>query len=229
MDIVVPFQRSVNRDEELKFALRSIEKHLTGIGNVFVVGDNPRWNHSIIHVPQVNISKNNSYRDRNIAAKILTACEMAQVSDNFLILHDDNFLLQGCPASMWPYYHCGPSFKGNGDYRQVEMNTQYMFGDCKNFDVHAPHIVNKNLFKKTIGTLDWSLKYGYCIKTAYCTMNGIEGEFEPDLKINGDWEYEWIKNRIVGRKWFSIGDNAWRGGMVKLMKELYPEKSKWEK
>lgn len=82
---------------------------------------------------------------------------------------------------------------------------------------------------RSVALADWSKWYGYCLKTLYCVMNGIEGEQINDIKIRMPLAAEEIKAQITGRKWFSIGDRCFQpGGMMEVLQTLYPNKSKYE-
>jgi hypothetical protein len=72
------------------------------------------------------------------------------------------------------------------------------------------------------------VKWGYCIKTIYCEINGVTAPEYSDLKINEVYTADQIRKLITGRPWFSIGDRAREGGLLKVLQELYPHKSKYE-
>lgn len=85
------------------------------------------------------------------------------------------------------------------------------------------------MFAKTVGKVDWDKWYGYCIKTLYSVLNGIEGEYYEDMKIRLPLKYEQIIEQIAGRKWFSIGDRCFvENGMRKVLEDLYTVKSRYE-
>src|SRR4051812_48140009 len=113
-DIVIPLNnRSYQKNIELRYCLRSIEKHLSGVGNVFIVGHMPEWVTNVIYIP-FEEDPRNRFRDRNIMLKVSEACKDSRVSDDFLMIHDDHFLLAGYDAGAFPYYHMGPMNEGQG-------------------------------------------------------------------------------------------------------------------
>lgn len=232
-DICIPLGvRSTQKNQELKFAFRSIEKHLHGVGNVFVIGECPEWVTGCIHIPFTEDPRNR-FRDRNIMLKMLEACKDSRVSDDFLMVHDDHFLLADYDAAKFPYYHMGPMNEGQGQYGQTKINTKALFciepyDTINNFDCHCPILFNKHKFKQTVPHVGWDRWYGYCLKTLYCVINGIEGELTTDIKIRYPHTKEEVMQQISGRKWFSIGDRCFENGMWDVLNELYPKKSKWE-
>lgn len=229
IDIVIPYNdRSTQKHLELRMCLRSIEKHLNGVRNVIIVGYCPDWVSGVIHIP-FEEDPRNRFRDRNIYNKIAAAFKRRDVSDNILMVHDDHFLLQDYDAGAFPYYHCGPLVPGHGQYAHTKENTINVLGECNNYDTHCPIVFNKQKFIDTVGQVDWSKWYGYCIKTLYCVLNGIEGECYEDMKIRLPLTYPEIIEQISGRKWFSIGDRCFvENGMFKVLGDLYSNKSNYE-
>jgi hypothetical protein len=231
-DIVIPLNnRSYQKNIELRYCLRSIEKHLSGVGNVFIVGHMPEWVTNVIYIP-FEEDPRNRFRDRNIMLKVSEACKDSRVSDDFLMIHDDHFLLAGYDAGAFPYYHMGPMNEGQGQYGETKQNTKSLLSfteSFNNYDCHCPIVFNKQLFMRSAALADWSKWYGYCMKTLYCVMNAVQGEPAEDLKIRMPYDKEMIYKIIAGRKWFSIGDRCFQpGGMIDVLNGLYQNKSKYE-
>lgn len=228
MDIVIPYESSVNDDEELIFTLRSIEKNIPmATGKVWIVGDKPKWNGKYEHIPMPNPYKGVRWRDRNIANKMIAAAMRPEISYKFLLAHDDNFVMYH-HAEYYPYFHTGSLWKGAGDYWNVEQNTRKEFGSINNYDVHCPHIMNKEGVLK-LQKLDWTVEYGYCCKTAYAFYNKVESEFCTDLKIKGQYEYKKVCDLVTaGTRFFSCSDMAWRPGVRQFLLEHFPNKSRFE-
>jgi hypothetical protein len=231
--IIIPLNnRSTVRNLELRYCLRSIEKHLTGVGDIFIVGYCPDWVQNVIYIP-FDEDPRNRFRDRNIMNKMLAACKDERVSENFLMVHDDHFLLSDYEAGKFPYYHCGHMVPGEGQYGQTKRNTEHLLCPLPgipilNYDAHCPILFNKEKFLK-ITHADWSKWYGYCLKTLYCVMNGIGGEYMDDIKIRMPLQADEIMQAIAGRSWFSIGDRCFVDhGMKELLQTLYPNPSKYE-
>lgn len=220
---------------ELKFALRSVEKHLTGYDDIFIIGEKPEWLQNVIHIPATDIEQTWA-KERNIFDKIMLACEDPRVSDDFLFMNDDHFLLEDYVAGEFPYYYEGQLSEKMTitDYKKTINNTRSFFRkrDPHYADIHCPILYNKAKFKVCVGYPDWGLPFGYSIKTIYCEF--LYNQFEeltpcPDLKINQPLPYADIINLIAGRPWFSIGDAARQGDMLQVFEDLYSVKSKYEK
>lgn len=229
IDIVIPLgSRSYKNYTELRFCLRSIEKHLKGYNNVFIIGALPDWITNITHI-SIEDDKRNRFRDKNILNKITVACKDEKVSQDFLMWHDDHFLLEDIEAKAFPYVHHGPINISGGQYGYTKQNTMNLLGQVNDHDSHCPILFNKKKFLNSVPIVDWTKWYGYLVKTLYCVMNEISADYYPDLKLRWVQYYNEMKSAIEGRKWFSIGDRCFdNGAVMQVLEELYPLKSKWE-
>jgi len=229
MDIVLPLgKQSYKNNIELKYCLRSIEKHLKGYRNIYIVGELSEWIKNVIHV-RVKDSCHLENKEKNIFNKVYTACQIPELSEDFLFFNDDHFLLQDIEADKFPFHHKGQMTDENRhkseSYLHTLNNTMKLFPGTNNFDTHCPIIYNKEKFLSL--SPKW-VPFGYCIKTYYCNTFGIKGEYYTDLKINARLDCCQIENLIKDRMYFSIGDGAFRGDISKALNVLYPNKSNHE-
>lgn len=232
--IILPLGHgSRNNDLELRYCLRSIEKHLTGYGDIFIVGEKPGWLQNVVHIPCADHGDKTYDKERNIFTKIMTACADERVTDDFLFLNDDHYLLQDYRAGHFPYYYYGMLSEKRTvtDYKNTIWNTQKHHGEINPYyaDIHCPILYNKVKFIEWVAALDWWVHFGFAIKTVYC--NGILPlmvEY-PDLKINEPLTAAQITEQLTGRAWFSIGDKAFHGEIKKVLQDLYPKKSNYER
>lgn len=223
IDIVIPYHQT-GEDIELRYCLRSVEKYLSGVGKIFIIGDKPDWLQNVIHIRATD-EPGYKWNNKNLYEKIRIACNDERISDNFLYLHDDHFLLRPYEADKFPYY-CSKTWEGTGGYFHGTIrNTKMLLGECDNFDIHCPMVFNKLHFLKTFTGMDWTKEWGYCIKTFYAYYIGMIGEQITDCKIREGNP----RPQIVGRPWFSTDDRNLGQQTVELLQELYPNKSKYEK
>lgn len=237
VDIVIPLGvGSKNDNLELRMCLRGVEKHLVNVRNVLIIGERPDWIKSVIWKSRKD-ERSSRYKERNIYCKIKLACINEEVSDNFLFMNDDHFLLENFNAVTFPYhYKCKLSDtmqKNMGHYRKTMNHTRkHLLSkgiEELDFDTHCPIIYNKELFLRTFEEIDWSREYGYGIKSLYSGLNGIKGQQYSDCKIQKKMSKEEILTTIKDRQYFSIGDGGFNEEMKEVLLELYPQKSKYEK
>lgn len=215
---------SLHGDVELRYSLRSLAKYQQ-FRNVYVIGEKPYWLQNVVHVP-FDESKQSRFKERNIFGKVLNACSWQGLSKSFLFINDDHFLLE--PFDTVKYYHKGPIDlnRKTDDYKRTLKNT-LNFGCKLDFDTHCPILYSIAGFK-TLQRLDWNKPFGYGIKSLYCFLFNIKGEYYPDLKIDKRYSIEELKQLTADRKFFSIGDKGLTDTMKQLLHELFPDKSKFE-
>ncbi len=239
IDIVIPLGTgSYWENNELRYCLRGIEKHLSNYRNIYIIGSKPDFlnngvkGHEIIHYPFVDRHNH----ERNIYEKIKFACAIEGVSENFFFMNDDHFIIDKIDAPTYPYYFKSTLTEKitnrvrNDGYCISMRNSRDVLPTEKQiyFDIHTPIVYNKEKFLNTVGKIDWNRGMGYVIKSVYCNMNEVIGEQYSDLKIKGSKKLSYLKDRINGRHVFSIADSAVNSDLKQLMDELYPNRSAFE-
>lgn len=231
MDIVIPLgSGSTWFNNELRYALRSIDRYLQDAGTVYIIGEKPEWLTNVVHIPFKEIALF-VHKEKNICDKVLAACKL--IDGDFLFMNDDHFLLQ--PVERMPYYHGGTllcRLEACGDsnpYAKTVINGIKLLGaNAWNFDIHCPVIFNSKSYAQVMSEVDWTVPYGYMMKSIYCNRMKVPGIYTVDLKINTALSKEDIAATIKGRSYFSIGDAGLNDAMKATLKELYPQPSRWE-
>jgi hypothetical protein len=237
IDIVLPLGKgSPFNNMELKYCLRSVEKYLKNYRNIYIIGEKPDWLTNVIHIPFEE--KQGDYKEKRIMLKVLAACDLPEVSPEFLFMNDDHFLRATVEADKYPYYYNGnlvdwESKKKMWDpYKQAIQNTlSYLIKNelpARHYDIHTPVLYDKELFKNVMGRYDWDIKAGYVIKSLYCNTLNIAGTPLKDCKISESLHRFGIANLIYNRPVFSIGDGGMNGAMKEWLEEFYPNKSRYE-
>jgi Stealth protein CR2, conserved region 2 len=189
VDIVFPIRNAGSfwNNNELRYSLRSIEKHLHGYRKIWIIGERPLWlTKNIIHIPHPD---DFIYPARNIYAKIKKACQYQELSENFLFFNDDHFLLSDFNASEFPYFYRGnlKDVKNNTVYQETVNNTIRSL-ESRNlptldFDTHTPILYNKARFIEITDKYHWHREHAFCIKSIYCNTVGMQGTFAEDGKF----------------------------------------------
>lgn len=235
--IVIPLGKGSKwKNNELRYALRSFERHLSNVGEVFIVGELPDWITNVVHIP----AKDNTeiaFKERNIYNKIVIACGCTDITDDFFFANDDHILLSDFDVNNFPTFHKEDLWeyakrnKENPEYYRTLANSiTYLVQNGfrqDNYDTHVPIIYNKEKFKK-LEKLNWDEPQGYAIKSMYCNMNGINGVYNEDVKCGSLGESkEWLLNRISNKKYFSLTHFV-NVDMKDILQELFPTPSKYE-
>ncbi len=188
VDIVYSIKKGGSRwgDNELRYSLRSIEKHLKNYRNIYLIGYKPDWIQNVIHI---EAKDDNPIPDNNILNKLYKACDHPDISDSFLFFNDDHFLLQDFDAPNFPYFYWATlkTFLRNrkdGYGMRVRNTMKYLVGNGKpekHFDIHYPIIYEKAKFKPCFEKLPVTY-HGYVIKSIYANTLEIGGASIPDCK-----------------------------------------------
>lgn len=216
------------KDNEIRYSLRSIEKHLTGFDKVFIVGSKPDFLQGVIHLPAEDCYPQDELRrNYNIQAKVCMACNCELVSKDFVFFNDDHFMLEDMHVNEIKYWNDGgwdaPILRANVAYKRTLHNTK-PFSNL-HYDIHTPIVYNKERFLDRMAKVNWSKEYA--IKSLYCGFD-TEGEFMDDLKVNARLTVAQWEKLVVGRAFFSIGDGALCPEFYEFMQKTFPDKSKYE-
>lgn len=245
LDVVIPLgNKSPWKNNELRYALRSIQKNLVNYRNIIIVGEDPgflttepKQGHQVMLIPFPDRSKYN--RGKNIFEKILRAGEEMPADKKFLFSNDDIFLLKKTKADEVPYYHKGslkPAFQAlrPGDPYLTQLQNTYTALKkaglpVNHYDIHYPVVYRNKNIAALLYKYDWGLPYGFGIKSLYSNTWCVDGRQTEDLKISEPLTRQQIEERTAGRDVFSIGDAALNTEMKNFLYEKFPEPSRWEK
>lgn len=220
---------SKHDDMELRLSLRCLEKNAKGIGRVFIVGNCPDWVQNVVHIP----AEDTWTPENNAFQKILKACR-SDISDMFLLMNDDFFMLRPFDVETYPYYDRGYLEKKEEDTpynRSINKTIEVlkMFGDRNtNYEVHCPIRIQKNKFllmtdiaeyfkKENTGVLCRSL-YGNIFDTS---LEDFYGPVEDPKNYDDEWK------PVQETGCLSTSDNC--DNILKRIEEVCPLKSRCEK
>lgn len=226
-------------DNELRFSLRSLFVNMPDLGNVYVVGRCPAWLTNVVHLEWPD---NYKCKERNIMEKLAYACGHPDLSETFLHVHDDHFMLKPGNGADVPFWHSCELEKIGNSVRKKQpsnnwglavLNTHAALKEAghttKNFDVHFPMLFNKNLYPEIMDRYNWRGEMrGYVVKSLYANTLGIEGVKTSDIKLNGKIDLRQVVDKLSGRDWFSIGNGVLSADFKRFMHALYPTPSKFE-
>lgn len=236
VDLVFPLgDGSQWNNHELRYCLRSVEQYLKNYGNIYIVGNLPKFikSDTVIHIP----AKDSFHPSRNIMEKTLLACKESSLSSDFLFMNDDFYFIKEVDATKYPYYHKGDIIiameknygTGNWYYEYLKDTREVLLSkglDVLNFDIHTPILYSKFLFSEKIPKFAWDSKK-LIIKSLYCNSLEISGELREDVKTNNLMSIEELKEKLKVVDMFSSNRNI-RPTVKNLIMNLFPNKSKYE-
>jgi hypothetical protein len=231
IDLVYLYSAGGNTNE-IRYSLRSFRKHISGLGRVFIVGDDPGIFRDVTIIPMGNIHGFNLAR--NIYEKVLAACRHSGLSDPFMCASDDYILLHDYAAADLPFYYKG-DFKNvlNGivdsnwykNYVQVTYDALLQKGlPTKYFNVHFPILYSKEDYVRVMGEFDWEQRKSFISKSLYANSMRISGEpIVQDKKFFTPKTKAAIVRQMTGLKFFSTNGDSLNEPMIEVLNGLFPD------
>lgn len=212
MKVVIPYKDDRRDGYELRYAIRSLEQHFTAFTSLLLVGDTPSWYKG----QRMYCDDVPGRKEYSIYRKLMLGAE----GDTVFYTNDDFFYLQDFEGM--PNFYQGLC----GERKPMDKTYRELYGNCwpkwKDFDVHCGMVIDTSRFV-------WEIDRP--IKTYYANQNNLEGVECTDRKFRKSegLEYDYVMQQIEGRLFFSTYDNAHSDDMPKVLQELYPKKSSFEK
>lgn len=233
-DIVIPLGNGSGFDnQELRFALRSVEKFVQDCGQIWIVSDcAPDWLQNVRILPVPDRHRHN--KDANLFDKLIFAAKMPEMSETFVFLSDDQVFLRPFKAekARTVFNARGPEFFAASRLKwHRRMANTFAFLKSRgvdlpyNFDAHVPVVYRKTDFAVLQG-INYTAAPGFCINTLLCGLLKRRGELPQNaLKATaeGNKEPDFFLKMFLGYN---------NGGFPKVREKLlewFPEKSKFEK
>ena len=92
MDFVWPFLASEAKDDEIRFSVRSVEKHFQGEVRTTIIGDKPPWySGQYIPIPRVKSGDHQAFRDT--FNRLSFAARSKLIGDSFVWMMDDIYFM----------------------------------------------------------------------------------------------------------------------------------------
>lgn len=235
---------SKHSNQELRYSLRSLARYGENIGNVYIVGECPRWvNKKVVkHIP---------YKDeydrkcKNIWSKVLYAIDHCDISNEFLLSADDIFHVKPIDLDHYPYYHKNgdkvsvPTSLRNSPIGNIVQETMDLLQKYK-YPIedygggHCLHHVNIEILRKMpkITADVFAGKYGgafdVIMGNAIVKLTHPTTTRRKDIKILSAEDEEDFRSQIGNAESFSISDSALDGFVGKWLRKEYKEKCIYE-
>lgn len=190
---VVYFVKDSEQNEELKYSLRSL-KNLNH-GTVFIAGYKPSWvDGSVVHIAV----EQNQDKYENVAAILQATLEDGRLSEDFILMNDDFFVLQVTDRivplrRMKPVDHYIELFsKVDAQSRYVEnmkrardLLRSWGHEQIDSYELHTPFLYNKAKLRDLISRLPKDQPLSH-LRTIYGNYYQLGGERMVDVKVIND-------------------------------------------
>ena len=155
--VVWPYLASAATSDELRYSLRSVAAHVSGVRNVVVCGDKPAWYRGdFVPSPKRAIGRWSKWVDS--FDKLQAMIDSPLISDRFLWMYDDTFILR--PTST--YALSVPRFQGQlcqgkvptSDWQQGRSNTARVLQErglpTRNYSTHYVTTYEKHKLQRVL-------------------------------------------------------------------------------
>ena len=228
------------KDNEIRFSLRSVSKNLSNVRQIFIAGEFPDFVKNCIHVPCADIFDPAINADGNMTHKLLTVCNRADLSENFLFMNDDFIINQPIAANQIKWLHKGdmatqpPSYWVSQFYRHRLKRT---FDELKargmttmQYDYHAPMLMNKHSFIPVMAQFDFASDIGYTFRSLY--GNSMKLPAIPILQQkNVFFKYHTIEHlnaKSLDVNFIGYNDQGLNDSLKWWLIDRFPNKCKYE-
>lgn len=196
---------------ELIYSVRSLAMHMLDLENVYVVGEKPRELPGIIHIPAKDIC---DVPWKNVYNKTAKACEDERISEEFLFMNDDFFMLEPFYGAEFPFFTIK---NGNGGVDGMQS-----------FHVHCPIRYKKEWYLNM--PLDLNSKGTHSPRSFYGNFYRAPVSPTKDFVVRASANMLPYEAQVVGKLFFSIGDDIMLQEDFKFFLEtLYKEPCRFER
>lgn len=200
-------------NKEIEYSTRLL-RNFTNVEDMFVIGQPFE---GLIHIPHTD----NQAKAVNLWEKCYTACIDDRISDPFLFINDDHYIIKPTDIENYPNYYSHrisqypyKTFQFNGftidkhshPYWKLVYKTEQILGDCLFFNVHCPVVIYKKRFIEVFEKYHAHIYEGegMLLKTTY--LNGLEGVQMDDYKTKRGETLSSIQHHCKDRHVFSSCD-----------------------
>ncbi|MBQ5901570.1 MAG: hypothetical protein IIW86_06885 [Clostridia bacterium] len=216
MDVLYYIGSGSNRNNmELRYSLRALDKFGHNIDRVFIVGNKPAFLRNVEY-----LWVEDKYEWWRNAFEKTKAAIKAGISDEFLLMNDDFFMLEDFDAEKYPFFYRGQLPEtSTRQYTDVLLNTRKILKaegkPTKHFGVHCPMRIKGEQYL----TLE---KYINEPVSARCLYGNL---FVKNARLVEDCKGGGIKKSPTkcysSKSWMSDAD-------LNALKEMFDKPSRWE-
>jgi hypothetical protein len=222
-------------NEELRYALRSLEMYCPDIKQVAIVGKCPKWCKPDYHIPEPD-RFGSSLKEANIINKIFVALNELKIDGKFAVFNDDHYLLKPYPLKDWrPTYKGQLRTKATNSYEMARNRTAHYLEGMKlgtrNYDVHRPFVMDAAFFKMKLSLFPWT-RVNLVMQSMYYNALNLPG----CKQIDDNKVTRWSRAAYWGKSFVSIADTVFfpdptekGSNFVEWVKKKYPKKSRYER
>jgi hypothetical protein len=234
---IVYVVRADDTNEELRYSLRSLSN--LPHRRVWIAGYKPRWVDNVEHLPTIQTKT----KYQNSTANLLTACLHPDITDHFVYMNDDFFVInktetvpplhRGPVDNVIDYYQnkyrhkSTPGVYVDGMIATRDLLNQWGINHVMSYELHLPMTINRKLMVSTLRRASEEAPSIVALhkRTLYGNANNIGGRQIDDVKVLG------LADSISRDQLFASTSNlAFKHGPAgSRIRKLFPHPSRYEK
>lgn len=222
---IVYFVKDTKTNEELKYSVRSLKNFPHR--KVWFYGGCPDDLKPDVHI---KIEQDQPTKWQNIFKMFKLVCDNEKISKDFWLFNDDFFIMK--PIEKPVNLYNGDLYKRvvtledtHGGITPYSQQLRYTLQELealgcetKNYALHTPMLINREKGKELCNIID-----GPMIRCLYGNYFKIGGKEHSDVKIDR------IDRLYKDGEYLSTNDKSFSGKVGQQIKELFSDKSKYEK
>lgn len=167
MDIVYVLENTPTdwADNEIRYSLRSVDVFGHRYNKMFIIGGKPNFiNYNKVN--HLSYEDNHEVAEYNVFKKLIYLVDNSNVSEDFILMNDDFYLLKPIDLSTIPYYYkrqeISTVYANQNTFNDMAMITrEFLLKNNKpiyDFKPHYPIIYNKHKLKGLVPLFEESFK-----------------------------------------------------------------------
>ena len=228
-------------DWELRYSLRSLVDNYSNLERVWVVGHCPKWAKGVSHIEMPDSYRSN--KDANLVAKVMRASLEPTLSEKFIMMSDDHFILQPTlDSDFHPFYNKDmsnmpkDSFASNKWAQRLRRTKEVLEKKglpCRDYEGHIPYVLEKSKVHVYLN-FDYGHDIGYCVFSLY--FNSVDcgtplhiNEGNTRAGFYGEPpEKKHFKNEFKVKRFLNFNDNSFCPMIKAAVEKKFPRATRFE-
>lgn len=234
MQFVFPYWHFGASDDEIRWAVRSIEQNYQGKSKITIIGDKPPW-YSGHYIPQQRVHKHTANRPfRDMLSKVWTMATHPEIDQEFVWMMDDIYFIKPVTfeALAVPRAVRWQESESNSWQRRKKNTMRALAATGRtvhDYATHLPHVVEKDKLQQLYdefglqrNTMLWEVLYGNTFRS------NPQSPFPFFLRIQKKIGLEDLKQLTEQASVFNHTSSAWCPGVREFLAELLKDPSSCE-